>query len=207
MDTTKDMQNIGKSDEMGEMRRQLAEMKAQLERQTIVNDKMLSATMRGRMSWIRKIVVAEMISLPFIALFFIFIKEFLNLSWWNYGFMVLMCVVDTLLDYHINIRSVRSSDYLRDNLITTMRKLQQMKSQRRMQQFVMMPLLVVWLLWSGLEAYFSLPDGVNGIEDAMVLGGAVGMVVGGLCGLVVAVIIYLKMQKTNDDVISQIKEM
>lgn len=203
----KDIQSLDKLDEMSEMRRQLEEMKAQLDRQTIVNDKMLSATMSGKMSWIRKMIVMEMISLPFIVLLFIFIKEFLHLSWWNYGFMLVMCVVDTFLDYRINIRSIRSNDYLRDNLLTTMRKLEQMKRQRRRQQYVMMPLLVVWLMWSGLEACSSLPDGINGIEDAMSLGGAVGMIVGGLCGLVAAVVIYLKMQKTNDDVISQIKDM
>lgn len=204
MEDRKDIQ-IENVDEMNEMRQQLAQMKAQLDRQTIVNDKMLSETMRGRMSWIRRLIIMEMVSLPFIAFFFILIKEFLHLSWWNYAFMLIMCVIDTYIDYRVNVKAVGDSDYLRDNLLTTMRKLEQMKRQRRLQQFIMMPLLVVWLLWTGVETYLSLPDGINSIEDAMRLGGAVGMVIGGFCGMIVAVYVYLKMQKTSDDVIGKIK--
>lgn len=170
MDSTKDIQNIENAGELQEMRRQLAEMKAQLDQQAIVNDKMLSETMSGKMSWIRKLIVMEMASIPLIVVIFIFIKEFMGLSWWNYGFMVVMCIVDTYLDYRINIKALGGSDYLRDNLLATMRKLEKMKRQRRIQQYVMMPLLMVWLLWSGLESYFSLPDGINGIEDAMAFG-------------------------------------
>lgn len=207
MDSTKDIQNIENAGELQDMRRQLAEMKAQLDQQAIVNDKMLSETMSGKMSWIRKLIVTEMASIPFIVVLFIFIKKFMCLSWWNYGFMVVMCIIDTYLDYRINIKALGGSDYLRDNLLTTMRKLEKMKRQRRIQQYVMIPLLMVWLFWSGLESYFSLPNGINCIEDAMMFGGAVGMLAGGVIGMIAAVFIYLKMQKTNDSMIDSIKDL
>lgn len=47
------------------------------------------------------------------------------------------------------------------------------------------------------------PDFMRGA----VYGGIVGGVIGGVCGLIFAFRIFFKMQRTNDEVISQINEL
>ena len=54
-----------------------------------------------------------------------------------------------------------------------------------------------------LKAGADAPDFMRGA----VYGGIVGGVIGGVCGLIFAFRIFFKMQRTNDEVISQINEL
>ena len=44
-------------------------------------------------------------------------------------------------------------------------------------------------------------------QQGFILGGLIGDAIGGVFGMVLAYRIYRKMQRTNDEVISQIREM
>ena len=82
-----------------------------------------------------------------------------------------------------------------------------MKRQRSVQMVLFMPAFVVWLLWSGVEAWTALPADAPDFVRGAVYGGLAGGVIGGVVGLVVAFRIFFKMQRTNDEVISQINEL
>ena len=82
-----------------------------------------------------------------------------------------------------------------------------MKRQRSVQMVLFMPAFVVWLLWSGVEAWTALPADAPDFVRGAVYGGLVGGLVGGVVGLVIAFRIFFKMQRTNDEVISQINEL
>ena len=82
-----------------------------------------------------------------------------------------------------------------------------MKRLRSIEMMIEVPALVVWLLWSGIEAWMYMPVDAPDFVRAAIYGGMVGGVIGGVCGLIFAFRIFFKMQRTNDEVISQINEL
>lgn len=192
--------------ELEDLRRQMQEFKSQLEKQKIVNEQLITASMKKSMSWIKKYVIFEICIIPFVALVWLAMKVILHLSWFNYGFLLCMLVLDVYVDYRINVSALTDEDYHRSNLVTTMLKLGRMKRQRRVSMMVSVPLLVLWLAWCGLEAWYNLPGNATEMERGMMYGNCVGLVVGGFIGLLVGMLIYRKMQSKNDEVISRMRE-
>lgn len=189
------------------MRSQMEDFKAQLERQKIVNDKFIISSMKKSMSWIRKYVYFEFCLIPFIAIGWFYAKEFAHLSWFNYAFFMAVTVIDVIADYRINISALCDADYSKNNLVTTITKLTHMKRLRVIQMVIAIPVLVVWLLWSGIEAWTHLPADAPDFVRGGMYGGIAGGIVGSVAGIAIAFRIFLKMQRTNDEVIKQINEM
>ena len=201
------MENNNQNTELELMRSQMEDFKAQLDKQKIVNEKLIIRSMKKSMSWIKKYIYFEFCLIPVIAIMWLGIKEFAHLSWFNYLFVMAIVVVDVIADYRINVSALGDEDYSRNNLLTTISKLTRMKRQRSMQMILFMPAFVVWLLWSGVEAWTALPAEAPNFVRGAIYGGLVGGVIGGVVGLVVAFRIFFKMQRTNDEVISQINEL
>ena len=199
------MENNQNYNELEVLRSQMEDFKAQLNQQKIVNEKLIIRSMKKSMSWIKKFIYFEFCLIPVIAIMWLGIKEFAHLSWYNYLFMVTVVVLDVIADYRINISALSDEDYSRNNLVTTISKLTRMKRQRSMQMILFMPAIVV--LWSGMEAWTALPADAPDFVRGAIYGGLVGGVIGGVMGLVVAFRIFFKMQRTNDEVISQINEL
>ena len=201
------MENNNQNTELELMRSQMEDFKAQLDKQKIVNEKMIIGSMKKSMSWIKRYVYFECCLVPLIAVSWLAIKEYAHFSWPNYAFLMTMVIVDVIADYRINVSAISDADYSRDNLLTTMSKLTRMTRQRSIEMMIEVPTLFIWLLWSGIEAWIYMPADAPDCARAAVYGGIVGGVIGGVCGLIFAFRIFLKMQRTNDDVISQINEL
>lgn len=201
------MENNQNYNELEVLRSQMENFKAQLNQQKIVNEKLIIRSMKKSMSWIKKYICFEFCLIPVIAIMWLGIKEFAHLSWFNYLFIMAVVVVDVIADYRINVSALGDEDYSRNNLLTTISKLTRMKRQRSVQMVLFMPAFVVWLLWSGVEAWTALPADAPDFVRGAVYGGLVGGVIGGVVGLVIAFRIFFKMQRTNDEVISQINEL
>ena len=135
------------------------------------------------------------------------IKEYAHLSWLNYAFLMTMVIVSVIADYRINVSAISDADYSRNNLLTTIKKLTRMKRLRSIDMMIEVPAFIVWLLWSGIETWMYMPADTPDFARAAAYGGIVGGVIGGVCGLIFAFRIFLKMQRTNDEVISQINEL
>ena len=201
------MENNNQNTELELMRSQMEDFKAQLDKQKIVNEKMIIGSMKKSMSWIKRYVYFECCLVPLIAVSWLAIKEYTHFSWPNYAFLMTMVIVDVIADYRINVSAISDADYSRDNLLTTMSKLTRMKRQRSICMMISMPALFVWLLWSGIEAWMYMPADAPDCARGAVYGGIVGGVIGAVCGLIFAFRIFLKMQRTNDEVISLINEL
>ena len=201
------MENNNQNTELELMRSQMEDFKAQLDKQKIVNEKMIIGSMKKSMSWIKRFVYFECCLVPIIAVSWFAIKEYAILSWLNYAFLMTMIIVSVIADYRINVSAISDADYSRDNLVSTIKKLTRMKRLRSIEMMIEVPVLVVWLLWSCIEAWMYMPADAPDFVRAAVYGGMVGGVIGAVCGLIFAFRIFLKMQRTNDEVISQINEL
>lgn len=201
------MEENNLTNELEQMRQQMRDFKTQLEKQAIVNEDLIVSSMRKRMSWIRKYVVFEICLVPLVILAWLGIKEYAGLSWYNYGFLVVMLIVDVTIDYRINMSALTDEDYHSCNLIATVTKLTEMKGRRRMAMQVSIPLLALWLVWSGIETWVNFPSDATDFMRGTLYGGMIGGVIGALQGLYISYRVYRKMQSTNDEMISQIHKL
>ena len=198
--------NISENIELAELKSQMENLKKQLSDQEIINDKLIRESMKKKMSWIKKYIIFEVCLMPLIIFACLGIRYYCHLSWANYFFMIIMCLVSIIVDYFININSIKDEDYNRNNLVETIKKLTKMKRQRAIQMIIQMPLLVCWILWAGAEAYNALPGIANEFQQGFIQGGIIGGAIGGVIGIIFAVSLYFKMQRTNDEIINQINE-
>lgn len=192
--------------EIEQMRAQLESLRQSLDRQEIVNERLIAKSMKSRMSWLKKYIIMEACLIPVIAILWLELKMVLGLSWLNYAFLMVMVVIDVYIDYLINLHGLSDADYSKSNLIATVSKLMVMKRRRTIQMVAAVPIVIVWVLWTGLEAYASLATATEPMLRAFIFGALIGCAIGGVAGLIFAFYIYRKMQRTNDDVISQINE-
>ena len=195
------------NNELEIMRTQLNALKSQLAQQEIVTENLIIDAMKKKMTWIKKYVIFQICLIPVLAIIWAAIIPMCGISWWNYAFLLIMCCIDVYADYRINVSSISNDDYLSGNLVTTVKKLLKMKRYRALQMAICIPLIIVWLLWAGIEAYNALPEATSEFQEAFISGGLIGGVIGGICGLIFAFSIYRKMQRTNDEVIAQINDL
>ena len=195
------------NNELEIMRTQLNALKSQLAQQEIVTENLIIDAMKKKMTWIKKYVFFQICLIPVLAIVWAAIAPICGISWWNYAFLITMCCIDVFADYRINVTALSDDDYLCGNLVTTVKKLLKMKRYRALQMAICIPLIIVWLLWAGIEAYNALPEATSEFQEAFISGGLIGGVIGGICGLIFAFSIYRKMQRTNDEVIAQINDL
>lgn len=198
------MEKINNNNELEIMRSQMASFKKQLEQQEIINSRIMSESMKKKFSWIKKMIIGEIILIP-IFLYLAFAAKYnFNLSWWSVVTFVILLLCDIWCDYDINMRAIKDSDYSRDNLIDTMEKLLRMKQRRTKQAAIMLITLIGLIIWLSIEISLHLIS----INAATRMWGVFyGGVVGGVIGIAVSWWIYCKMQKTNDEMIKQIEEI
>ena len=186
------------------MRSQMASFKKQLEQQEIINSRIMAESMKKKFSWIKKMIIGEIILIP-IFLYLVFAaKYYLDLSWWSTSTFIILLLCDVWCDYDINMRAIKNSDYSRDNLVNTMEKLLRMKQRRTKQTAIMLIALIGLIIWFSIEISLHL---MSIDADTGMWGVFYGGVVGGVIGIAVSWWIYRKMQKTNDEMIKQIEEI
>lgn len=198
------MEKINNNNELEIMRSQMASFKKQLEQQEIINSRIMSESMKKKFSWIKKMIIGEIILIPIFLYLAFATKYYLDLSWWSTSTFIILLLCDVWCDYDINMRAIKNSDYSRDNLVNTMEKLLRMKQRRTKQAAIMLITLIGLIIWLSIEISLHLMS-IN--TDTGMWGAFYGGVVGGVIGIAVSWWIYRKMQKTNDEMIKHIEEI
>lgn len=202
------MENNNMNNELEVMREQMQLLLGKLDKQEIINDKMLRQSVKKGMSWIKNFVYLEFLLIPLMAVVWYGIKELFDLSWWNYGILLIMCTIDVVLDYYVNVASLKTNNIENSSLTETMHKLYRMKQIRAKQFIIMITLCATWFAWTGIEMwqYAGSIAEMNKMMQGAAYGGLVGLVFGLPIGFYAVLRIYRKMQNTNDELIHQIEE-
>ncbi len=196
--------NLQNMQELNELRTQMSQLRETLDQQRIVNDRVLRSSMKRRLSWIKRYIWLEIALVPVLLIFFAFLHHALGMSWWLYGLLAVMLVVDVTVDYRVN--HIDDSQLMAGNLTDTARQLQRMKRLRAWAFAIELVPLMLWLLGL-LYEFYRVAQTQSGWLQAFAQGAIFGTVIGCVIGLVVAVVIFVKMQRTNDDIIAQIDEI
>lgn len=178
------------------MRMQLKTLKKKLDEQQIVNDKLVRRAMSNKMSWIMKFLWTELfVLLPFAVLAFINLKSKVpGMSWYPVIAILVFMLACIVIDLYVNYTS--ENDWKSENLISTGMKLVKMKRLRWMQVAINLPIVFILFVWLFYDLEF---EG----KDAMIC----GSVVGGVIGMAIGIGILIRMNRTNDELICQIREL
>ena len=194
------MTNNENINELETLRSQLNILKKKLDDQTIVNDQLLRNAMSNKMSWIMKYIWFELLALlPLCALSFVGLKLMIpGMPWGPMVCILLLVAVDIVLDFYLNHTS--ENDWLAENLVATGHKLIRMKKLRWIQVAVSLPIAVVLFIWYGFCCSAE-------TDEVMSTAMNIGMIVGGVIGLGIGLSVLVKMNRTNDSLIQQIREL
>ena len=192
--------------ELEQMRAQLGILKQKLEKQDIVNERLLRRSMKNKMSWINKYLVIIIFAIPFVAFAMLPMVMQMGISWWWYGFTLLMMTCSVVADWYVNY--LRDDVFMQGNLLETAERLTRMKRLRLRQTIIGMIVVVGWLAWLFVELYLKMQAAAPGsVEHGMGLGYMWGVAFGAVIGTIVGLKLFFKMQRTNDEIINDIEEL
>ena len=183
-------------DELNILKEEMAALKRNLDKEQIVNEKLMRTVMRQRASWLNTFVLVEFIMLPFLYLIFAVACAIFGISQWYAFAFVILGLVDAIVDlrtFRINpkIFSTCSMMEVRKILI-------KQKKERFVHLCVALPLALIWLFFFAMAVFNG--GNCNEISYAGLWGGCTG----GIIGAIVVIIIYRKAQKTNDTIVDDI---
>ena len=198
--------NNSNFNELEQLREQMNSFKNRLDKQQIINERLVRNSMGSKMSWIKNFVWIEIIIVPIILFIMAGFHASAGLSWWLFGFLAVGLIIDATGDFIIN--RIPKSQLLSDDLVATSQRLMKMKKQRTKWFIAGMIFMIIWLVWFILEIVLRLDckdqlPNYNIVVAIMVISIVVGALIGGF----VAWLIFRKMQKTNNQIIEQINQV
>lgn len=194
-----------KNTELEEMRQQLGILKSKLDNQTLVNDKLIRQSMLNKMSFMKKYTWVSFLVLLFIYYGYNEVRILFNMSWWFYGFTVLVMTFSVCFDAYIN--HVNKKEFLNGDLIAASLQMQRMKKLRKRSLLYGIFFMTIWVSWFVIELYNGSGAANGGENTSMFYGMLVGGGVGLIAGVAIGIWLYLRMQRINSDIIQQIDEL
>lgn len=186
--------------ELEAMRQQITELKNKVDSQGRLNEDLIKKAIQGKMKGLHKmsliIAIFALLSIPL----YIWMKFDLGLSWPLTIASILLLMGSVAGEYWANQIDVM---HMGDDMVETARRLIQMKNKRSLAQKVGVAICIPWIIWFAYECYTSSVLVSQGASMGMIIGLCVGGIIGGTIGI----IIYNKMQRTNDEMIDQINDL
>ena len=180
-----------------QMKQQLSTLKNKLDKEMIVNDRLMRSIMNQKMKKINRersiIILIILMSIPYCTWCFMFI---LNMS------LVFTIVTDIFMSValvytYLMHKDVKKNELMEGNLIEVSHKMIKIKRMQANWLKFSIPFVVVWLSWFVIE-------NLNGINAKyIIIGGSVGAVIGGIIGTMS----YRKTRKMATEIIKQIEEL
>lgn len=180
------------------LKQEMAELKRNLDKEQIVNDRLLRTVMRQKASWLNRFVTVEFITLPLLYLMFVGICAFFHISQW-YAFSLLILSV---LDVAADMRTFRISPkvFSTCSLLEVRKLLIKQKKERFIHVCIALPLAIVWIMLFSYAVFKATSPLAE--DHALNFAGAIGGIIGAIIGAVVVIVIYRKAQRTNDNLLS-----
>lgn len=192
------MENYMDSRELMEMKEQLSILTKKLEKETIVNGRLMRRATKEKISKMQRRALIKGIFIGLCVPYTIGVFHFIGLSLWLCGFTVLILLIALYCDYRIH-RNIRSDEAMYGNLLDVRKKVLRIKQAYKDWLKFSIPILAIWLVWFWYES-FQLPD----IPKESIF---IGTISGGIIGGIIGTMQYKKMQRSADEILEQIEEM
>jgi hypothetical protein len=180
-------------DELQEMREQLAALKEKLNKQEVVNDRLIRDVLSQKMKVINKNGWISGICGLFVITFGNYLFYQMGLSTWfllGTTVMMIFCAAVTWISHSwVNSNEIANGDLLR-----VVKQAQRLQRVYKNWKYIALPMILVWATWLGLEYAAEVKD--TAMVISMMSGGIIGGLVGGIIGF-----------KQNKKVINELDEM
>ncbi|MBP5712845.1 MAG: hypothetical protein J6W77_07675 [Prevotella sp.] len=167
--------------ELEMLREQLAEFKGRLDKQEIINERLIRQAMKSHVSWIKNMnywmSIAGCIVLPIFIIFF----SKLHVSWFCNAFLALLIIGEIIFNFY-NVHTINDKLMSEEDIITVRQKLLAYKKREKWQIIIETPLSIIWVI-------LFLYD-INAFHST--IGPAIGCIMGVLIGMGIMSIIYFR---------------
>ena len=189
------------SRELQQMKEQLAILTQKLDKETIVNERLMRQAMKSKASWLRrKAILESAITLIMIPYFIWVMPGLCGISVEFCAFVCFFLVLALGYNYYIHTR-FRPDKFAHGNLLEARKDTLMLKKfYANWLKFIGIPFIVIFLCWF----VHDITKAIHGEElQGALYGMAVGVVIGGIIGIYR----YRKTQRTADEILEQIEEM
>lgn len=192
------------TNELQEMKEQMALLKDSLRKEQIVNDRLLREAMHGKVERIhRKAWVVGLCAL-YVCTFGIWSFHELGLSWYLIGATVAMMIYSVVKTIIIH-RRLAANNVMTDDLRTVAHAAKRLKEDYIRSLYGGMAMVFVWFIWLAMEILFG--QTVYAESSIMVRGGMLGMLFfGGVIGFLLGYRMHRRVLSLCDDIIRQVDE-
>ena len=183
--------------ELNEMKEQISLLRRKLEKETIVNEKLIRASMRDKLKALKRRSYIEcVVGIAAAVLWKFGISSDFNPLFIDFtAFFLLFAVA---YEVYSN-RMLSAQNYIEGNLVEEARKLNHYKKLARQWYWFSIPIVCIWSCWYLYESYT-----IHAEQGRFLfIWGLIGMTIGGVIGWR----IYRKGSKAINEVIEQIEEL
>lgn len=194
------MENRIYSQELEEMRSQVAILKNKLDKQSIINDKHIRNSMTTKRSDMTRIIAATIIigtlSVPYCTWIF-----------YKFGFSLYFIVAsDLMLALCIGLTikqryTLENLDFVHGNLVDVAERLNRVKTHYHEWIKIALPMILAWVSWLTYETLTKMDPGP--IQMGSIVGTFAGVIIGGLVGYR----INRKIVRKSSEILHQIQEL
>ena len=189
------------SRELQEMKEQLAILTQKLEKEAIVNERLIRQSMKNKASSIRRAAIVEsIITLIMIPYFIWVMPNVIAISTGLCCFTCFFMVLALVCNYYIHSR-FRPDKFVLGNLLEVRKDTLMIKRfYINWLKFIGLPFIIVFFSWFVHDIRIAYPgEDLNGIYY--------GIGFGILLGTIIGTIQFKKIQNTADEILEQIEEM
>ena len=182
------------------MRQQMTTLKNKLNKQEIVNDRLIRRSMKNEVNTITRryyiIMAVGLFMVPYGYWCFVKLCGLSLFFWIVTSIFMLVCAGAT----YYTLRKINDPNLMNRNLVEARRKVASAKKFEANWLFFGIPAVVLWLSWFLYETYQ-----INGgaYSNGFFWGGCIGGIIGAICGLS----LNFKTQRQYQDIIDQIEDL
>ena len=182
------------------MRQQMTTLKNKLNKQEIVNDRLIRRSMKNEVNTITRryyiIMALGLFMIPYGYWCFVKLCGLSLFFWIVSSIFMLVCVGATLY----TLCKINDSNLMNRNLVEARKKVASAKKFEANWLFFGIPAVVLWLGWFLYETY-QLHGGA--FSNGLFWGGCIGGIIGAICGLS----LNFRTQRQYQDIIDQIEDL
>ena len=182
------------------MRQQMTTLKNKLNKQEIVNERLIRRSMKNEVNTITRryyiIMALGLFMIPYGYWCFVKLCGLSLFFWIVTSIFMLVCVGAT----YYTLRKINDPNLMNRNLVEARKKVASAKKFEANWLFFGIPAVVLWMSWFLYETY-QLHGGA--FSNGLFWGGCIGGIIGAICGLS----LNFKTQRQYQDIIDQIEDL
>ena len=182
------------------MRQQMTTLKNKLNKQEIVNDRLMRRSMKNEVNTITRryyiIMALGLFMIPYGYWCFVKLCGLSLFFWIVTSIFMLICAGAT----YYTLRKINDPDMMNRNLVEARKRVASAKKFEANWLFFGIPAVVLWMSWFLYETY-QLHGGA--VSNGLFWGGCIGGIIGAICGLS----LNFKTQRQYQEIIDQIEDL